>query len=55
VIDQAEKERILAENRTWSKILKARRKIREELCLEIREIVGREKMGEVREELGLEG
>jgi 26S proteasome regulatory subunit (ATPase 3-interacting protein) len=54
MIDQTEKERILADHGKWMKILRARRKIRWELWEEVREIVGREKEGEVKEELGLE-
>jgi 26S proteasome regulatory subunit (ATPase 3-interacting protein) len=49
-----EREEIVAEWKTWTKISLARRRIREELWAEVREIVGRGKEADVKEELGLE-
>jgi 26S proteasome regulatory subunit (ATPase 3-interacting protein) len=54
VMGVQEREKIVEEWKSWQKISRVRRKIREELWYEVREIVGRGKEADVKEELGLE-
>lgn len=54
-VDPEKKARLLKESKKWSQIAMARKKIRRELWGMVCDAVEKDKLGEVKEEIGIEG